>query len=141
MFAGNRSRLAIMQDTDKDWVRIYSPFRVDFVAWLKANIEPKYRQPVYEESGDKKLFRYWRVNKVALEDVIELCQTCFPGEEIVSDLAESTDWVSAVFDVCPEAHRGRLWKALAFCFHPDTTGLDPSIMVRINQEAQKRGVK
>jgi len=127
-------KIAIMKDTD-NWLKVFTPFRNDFVEALKINIPGRDKEPVRNKEGR---FEYWRIREQYLNDIIELINDFFPGCEIESDLvSEDVDWVSAVFDAVPDKYTDKLFRALASCFHPDVGGSD-EIMARINAEYERR---
>jgi len=96
-------KIAILKDTD-NWLKVFTPFRNDFVEALKVNIPSRDKEPVRNKEGR---FEYWRIREQYLNDIIELINDFFPGSEIESDLVEEdVDWVSAVFDAVQVA-----WKS------------------------------
>lgn len=123
-------KLAILRDGD-DWLRVYSPYSRNFVDYLKLNIAPQDREPIFHESEGKRRFDCWRVRRTYLDDITKLLSDFWPNEDIVSDLAEDSDWVDQLFAVVPDAKLDTVYRALASAFHPDVGG-DTETMKRIN---------
>ena len=131
-----QKKLAILREDDI-WCVMLCPYKKDFLESFKANIEPKLREPVFNEQGK---FVHWRIHKGVVSDVVKLMSDFWPEAEIESDLVEEgSDWISQVFDVVPERHWNRIFKALSFGLHPDQNpGIDKELIKRLNAEYQRR---
>ena len=116
-------KLAILRDTETDWIRVYSPYSKGFVEWLKLNIPPSDREPVFHENNKgKKKFDCWRVRRIYLDDVVKLLTDFFDGE-IESDLAEDEGTVfDQLFQVVPDGKVDKAFRLLGQLFHPDAGG-------------------
>ena len=128
-------KLAILQTNDPEWLAVITPYNRQFVEFFKINIEPRFRQPVYNENGK---FVHWRVHRVCLEDIIKLIEDFFPGQEIESDLVEDEgSWIEEMFRVIPDGKVDLVYRALAQALHPDLGG-DEELMKKLNTAYQAR---
>jgi len=123
-----------------DWIRVISAYDPEYVESLKAWIPSSERRWSPHEYC-------WRVRatyKDALTNILKehgfvIVESRKSSSQPRSSptSSEPTDWVKAIFDVCPSQHLERLWRGLQNVFHPDIGG-DTNIAKRINTEYQKR---
>lgn len=123
-------KLAILKDGE-DWLRIVTPYSRNFVDYLKLNISPSDREPVFHEVDGKKKFDCWRIRRTCLDDIYKLMADFWPGRDIVSDLDQGDSWVDTLFQLLPEGKLDVVYRALSQAFHPDVGG-DVETMKRIN---------
>jgi len=129
-------KVAILADTNPDYIRVYSPYNRTFIDFLKLNIPVKDRKPIRDENGK---FDYWRIKRIWLGDIIKLLQDFFPNETIESDLVEEgSDFITAIFDACPEDKLDKLYRGLMNVFQPDVNPKGEEIAKRINAEYERR---
>ena len=120
------------------FVRLYCPYRRDFVEALKDNIEPRHREPIYEERNGKQRFSHWRIVDIYVPDLVKLLEDFFPGQEIESDLVEDEgSWIEEMFRVIPDGKVDLVYRALAQALHPDLGG-DEELMKKLNTAYQAR---
>lgn len=124
-------KLAILKDGD-EWLKIYTPYSANFVDYLKLNVSPSDREPVFHEVDGKKKFDCWRIRQTCLDDIYKLMSDFWPGRDIVSDLDQGDDWVDTLFQLLPEAKLDIVYRALAQAFHPDVNPEAGETMKRIN---------
>lgn len=139
-------KIALMQDKEPDWFKLYTPYNKDAIEEIKSKISVNmrvavYGDMVYQKTG-KRIFECWRVHKSFMNEIVEIINKFWPGQSVDSDLTEvvgdtKTDWIEKVFDACPKDNMSKLYKALAYVYHPDVGG-DSNIMSRINIEYQRR---
>ena len=117
-------KIAIVRDSP-GFVRLYCPYRRDFVEALKDNIEPRYREPVYEERNGKQRFSHWRIADFCVGDIVKLLEDFFAGQEIESDLVEDEGSVfDELFAMVPDDKVDKAYRLLSQLFHPDLGGDD-----------------
>lgn len=123
-------KLAILKDIG-DWLKIYTPYSQNFVQYLKLNIAPQDREPIFHEVEGKQRFDCWKIRRTYLDDIVKLMNDFWPREEIVSDLDEGSDWIDKLFAVVPDSKIDLVYRALAQALHPDVGG-DEELMKRLN---------
>jgi len=131
-------KLAILQDTQEDFVRVYCPFNRQWLALFKARIPPTDREPIFHRAWDGRMrWDYWKVRKLYLNEVVALLQEFF-GEEIETDLYEEEQGVfDQLFSLIPDGRVDTAFKLLARIFHPDAGG-EEELFVRLKKSYEKR---
>ncbi len=61
---------------------------------------------------------------------------CARREQMRIAIAAAPHWLMGAFQAVPDEARGKLYRALAAVFHPDTGG-DPALMVALNAARER----